>query len=720
MSYNIETSFAFPIIRLNTIIKSTKVEKPTGVSYFLLVLINENKDKTTVLVDTLRTCGVPEDLQSLFADELQTLINLEIISVKGNRYNKQNFVKYKIADFKFTTKGKKIFLEESIPLGHNEEVKQPVFYNVALDKLYINENNHLRDSSQSILDDKFFSKIKTPNEKTLESFFNTQKSRQIPIKAEEVILDVKVQTFDQGFDTFDFFINIYENDTVSFDFADSKLQKYFEKNYNNEMITKGILLKNKFIFYVPTTYYSKLSDHLPILNIYRPKDAEKCYSRAAHLNIYQEGYESINNKLAYQNDQVLNSIYKNSAFMKIVSLERGYVFIPTYLKLNNDIFGEIKLSVLIEKELSKEEIKQAFIAMTDLFTAYDANKENPFNYKNLIELCKLDKTNKTIISKVNDFIGESNETGIVTLEKIKDDSVGNPEIYTFVKSKSLELYRSLFKNVTLDNLEHYAILTNWIARLNKLSEGEQLKVIFDNLVLKTQNEKVATFKILENLNFKPANLVLFMKEIPQLFYNDKESNSDYANEIQLLFNQKNELQKLTNISDLQNYIISDHINRKTYMTTYKSFTKTYAGLMYLKDYLIDEFVELERYNKIFKDLNELYQKEEELALNPHKIDKKTLLNVIKTSTVLTATAYIYVKLSHVAKKTFVYKGDIYNFVDKLYHDKKITKDEQHLFHKFRMYRNDLGHANIQRVRLTAEELNAVVEIIFRLEQQKDE
>jgi len=720
MSYKIETSFAFPIIRINTIIKSTKVEKPSGVSYLLLVLINENKDKKALLAETLNICGVPEDLYSVFADELQNLINLEILDVKDYNYDKRYFEEYIINNFKFTSKGKKIFLEESIPLGHDEEIKQPVFFNPALNRLYIDENNHLRSSKQSVLDNNFFKNIKIPDEIKLEDFLNTQKSRQISIKTEEIILDVKIQNIDQGFETFDFFINMNEDDTITFDFLDKRLKKYFEKYYNKEMITEGILVKNKFKFYVPTKYHSKLSDHLPIINIYRPKDAEKCYSRIAHLNVFKKGYESINNKLSYENVDVLNNAYKNSAFLKIISLEKGYSFIPTYLTFNSDIFGDITLSVLIEKELSKESIKKVFDDVVKLFTVYDSNKENPYNYKNLIELCKLDSSNKMIFNKIDEFVNIDLEESILLLEKIKDDSIGNPKIYEYIKNKSIELYKTLFNSVNLDNLERYLILTNWIVRMNKMEEIKHLDLIFNNFKINNDADKIKTFNILEKLNYKPKNIIMFIKDIPQLFLNNKKIDNVFANNIKLLFNQKENLQNLTNIKNLSNYVLEDQIDRDLYNKTYNSFSKTYNSMLFLKDYLKEEFIELERYNTVFKNLNELYQKEEEAALNPEKIDKKFLINIINTSNILTSIAYVFIKLSHIAKTKYAHEGDIFDFIDKLYKNKKISKTELNLFHRFRIYRNDLEHANNQRVDLTKDELKETAKIIFELEEQKDE
>lgn len=721
MTYEIKTSFAFPTMVLNTIIKYTRVEKPSGVSYFLLVLINENKNKNANLAETLKICGVPEDLYSIFADELQKLIKSKILTLTKYEYNKRNFEEYLISNFKFTNDGKKIFLDEMIPLDHSEETKQAVLYSPAYNKMEINKNYNFRDSKISVLRDNFFKKLEVPTTEQIEDFLNTQKGRAIIVKKDEVILSVKTQKTQNGIDTFDCYINIHENDTVTFSFDDNRLKTFFEKHYNKDMINKDILSKREFGFMVETDYHSKLSDHLPIVDVYRPSDALNCYSKRAHLNIYQKGHESTNNKLSFNNDFILNNAYPNSAFLKIIDLNKGYTYIPTYVTLHNDVFGDIKLRLLIEKELTKEQIKQVFNNTVVFFTVYDDNNENIYNYKNLIELCKIDKTNQTIKNKIDEFINTDDiEETILILEKIKDDSTNNTQVYNYIKDIGLKLYMDLFKTVTIDNLEHYLFISSWIIRANEIDEIKELEMLFKHLTLKNDKDMLTAFNIFEKQMFDHKNIILFIKEIPQMLLKDNKIKNDLANNIKLLFNQFNFIKELTDVKDISNYILNDQINRDTYIKAFKSFTTTYNNLFYLKDYLKEEFVLLEEYNRLFLKLNEVYQYEEEAALNPKKITKTYLENIIKTKGILTAVANVYIKLTHIAKTTFSYYGKMFNFIDVLYKDKHLSKKEYDLFHKFRMYRNDLDHVNEKRVDISRDELLEITNIMFKLEEENNE
>jgi hypothetical protein len=714
MSFKIETSFAFPIVRINTIIKSTKVEKPSGLSYLLLVLINENNDRNALLFDTLKLFGIPDDMIEVFIDEIRNLIELDIIGVEGN-FDKNYFDSYLISNFKFTNKGRKIFEDEAIPLGHDVEVKQSVFYNIALKELYLVDNDHLRSSNRSVLDDSFFEKMDMPNEKKIEAFLNTKKSNGIAIKKEEVILDVKIQSQDNGFDSFDIDLLIDENDNIDFGFTNPLLKKFFESHYTKEMISEGILVKGKFKFKVEPNYISKLSEHAPIRNLYRPNDADSSYKIPAHFTIFKEGYESFNNRLSFQSGSILDVNYPNSAFVKIINLDLGYVFIPTYLILNNKVFGNIKISSLLEKELTKEQINIFFKEAVNQFNEFNNNKENNFNFKNLIELTKLDKTNEKIFSKIIEFTSEEVSESIIILEKIKDLTVGNPKIYEFVKDRSVKLLEQLYEDVDSINLESKLTISDWIIKMNKIDEVKHLEIIFNNLDYGSPEKQIAIYNILENYNFTPENIIIYLKDMPKIILDNKTINNKLANELSLLFNLLDDLQSLTKIREINHYLINENINRNDYLKTFKSFNNAYNKLTYLKDYLIDDFSKIFNFHRIFKELNDMYEKEEYAAKNPNKIDKEFLLKGIDNLDMLTTISYIYIKLSFVAKKINPNYDDIFSFIDELEKDKLISKHESKALHKFRMYRNDLIHAKETTLSILKEDLKEVVDIIFRLE-----
>ena len=115
---------------MNEVVTFSEVKKPSGVAYILLVLISESKDKRANLSQTLENFGVPRNLHYIFADTIQYLFDQNIL-VNNPYFNKNEFDRYQIGDFAFTSDGVKIFAAESIPTGAHKESKIPVFYDIA-------------------------------------------------------------------------------------------------------------------------------------------------------------------------------------------------------------------------------------------------------------------------------------------------------------------------------------------------------------------------------------------------------------------------------------------------------------------------------------------------------------------------------------------------------------------------------------------------------------
>ena len=116
--FKLETTIQFPFFKMNELVTYSEVKKPSGVAYILLVLISESKNKSDRLANVLENFGIPKSLHYIFADNIQTLMDQEILE-EFNFY-KSEFDNYLIGSFQFTSKGKKIFAEESIPTGVNK------------------------------------------------------------------------------------------------------------------------------------------------------------------------------------------------------------------------------------------------------------------------------------------------------------------------------------------------------------------------------------------------------------------------------------------------------------------------------------------------------------------------------------------------------------------------------------------------------------------------
>ena len=73
--FKLETSFQFPLFKLNQLVSYSGVKKPSGIAYIILVLISESKDKKATFSQVLENLGIPKTIHYIFADTIINLIN---------------------------------------------------------------------------------------------------------------------------------------------------------------------------------------------------------------------------------------------------------------------------------------------------------------------------------------------------------------------------------------------------------------------------------------------------------------------------------------------------------------------------------------------------------------------------------------------------------------------------------------------------------------------
>ena len=247
--YKLETSIQFPFFKISELVSYTEVKKPSGIAYMLLVLLSESHDKAIKISSLLENFGIPKSLHHLFSEVINNLLQDGFLQMApGLVFRKDDFNDYELKDIEFTSKGKKIFAEKSIPTGVTKEAKIPVFFNVALNKLSLS-----MDSSQepkplmdSPITPEFMSKFRC--EKDVEGFLNLNKGTRIPIyengkvakteiiKKEEIITGIEPIVQENWVGKYDCIITL-DGDNCSFDFGNRALLDFVTENYTNAMVS---------------------------------------------------------------------------------------------------------------------------------------------------------------------------------------------------------------------------------------------------------------------------------------------------------------------------------------------------------------------------------------------------------------------------------------------------------------------------------------------------
>ena len=711
----IETNFAFPLLRLKNEVVFTQVKKPSGISYFLLVLINESTDRKQKISDLLKQFGVPSDLYDIFANEMLELINLGIIKCLAP-YDKTLFQQYQLQHFAFTEKGKKVFLEESIPLEGNKTIKLDVFYNPALKDMFVTSDQAYGNVDKTVLDASFFDKIPLPNDENIEEYLNKKKSNGIPIKKEEIILESKLWTNEKLFVTNPITIKLAENDSVAFEFEEKRLHSFFHDHYTALMVTNGLALKNKFQFPVGGSYKTKLSDLYPYEKLYVPEEMKQMLAQKALIDLRKEGYSTTNSKLSYLLPEMVNELNAAGAFIKIFDLARASLFIPALVSTRNDVLGPIDINLLVEKKLDNGNIKELVDKLVTKYQSFNPSDEDEFGFKHFVQLCKSTNKLDVINESIDKWLTELEvEARIELLSKIKEKSNNEPVVYDYIKNLGLQLLPDYLNQSNASNLEYRLYQSSWIIKSNKLSNIKVLEYIFNHGDI-SDDELIAIFDILSNNNYSPRDILPFNHRMIQILFNKELSNSKFASDIMTLRNTLDSLINLSGIKDPTDYETKEVLDREKFMNYFSTFKTTLKSLTFIESIDPTVLSRYKQYLSVFDNLNNLYLSEKNAQNNPASISEALVESKIKSGDNLSVVIYLYVKLNHIFKTKFKLEKDFSDMINEVKKQKYIGENTAKLLHDFRIYRNDIEHVNKEKRKdLSLKDLGFVKDIIFGLE-----
>ena len=180
---------------------------------------------------------------------------------------------------------------------------------------------------------------------------------------------------------------------------------------------------------------------------------------------------------------------------------------------------------------------------------------------------------------------------------------------------------------------------------------------------------------------------------------------------------KDAFTKLKDISGLKKVVqftIKEDINRKEYREIYTGLKQKIKEVAIPKNINSQDFNEFEEFMSNFDYLYTLFSEEYSASNNPKDIKKKQIFNKIKSNDYFSAIIYLSVKLEWILKEKFKFNGKLFEMINQL--DKEIiSNEEKENLHLLRKERNKLVHPNDTKITLDVNQLNAIVEIVFKEE-----
>ncbi|MCF0117123.1 MAG: hypothetical protein HUJ61_03630, partial [Bacilli bacterium] len=412
-NFDIETTLPFPFFEMNEIVTATEVKKPSGVTYMILVLLKESKNKANKLSNLLETFGVPSALHGIYADEIKKLIDQGIIEMAVDGvYRTRYFSEYRLDSFEFTQRGNKIFAEEQISTGKEKESKVKCYYDIALNQLSLRPNPELdlKPLNDNALNEDFFKKFTC--KKDIEDFFNSQKGPQFQVKAAEVITKVELQEQKYYVGKYNCKF-VIDGDKISIKLDHKSAQEFYEIYYTNEILNKAITFKNK--FKIDKTYDCKLSDFDDdiIGQAKLPSEFNQILSKKYSLVMVRGDYKFNKQSLFIDDVSVMDDISKYADF---IAVDGGqvYAYCPVRLELNEKKLGKIYLPLILVLKPSINDFSKAIGKYIEKKSKYDYE-----SFKEIVGICNITKDYNKAIMILKSYMGVHQDNNIIILNEVK-------------------------------------------------------------------------------------------------------------------------------------------------------------------------------------------------------------------------------------------------------------------------------------------------------------
>ena len=703
--FKLETSIQFPFFKMNELVTYSEVKKPSGVAYILLVLISESKNKNDRLSKVLENFGIPKSLHYIFADNVQYLMEQGILE-EFNFY-KTEFDNYLIGSFQFTSKGKKIFAEESIPTGINKELKVPVFYNIAMNELLLKMDNDLdpKPLMDCAITPEFMDRFK--NEKNVENFLNLQKGKGISVKKEEIITNVEQLDQENWIGKYDCDMNI-NGDNIEIKFDELLLQKFFDANYNQDMVNLAISYKNKFKFKSSFKDNLKLSNYGfdRIAGIIIPKEIDDVLKQKNQLLLTKGNYKTSNGYMITSSESIAK--YDDTIeFIQVDMHDSVYAYIPGNFNFNNNLFGIITIPLALKIKLTEEELKNVIKPYVVSLSTYSED-----NFKELVKVTNITDDLKLAKEIIEGYVNKDAESNIVLLNEMKPYAISNSGISNIYRELLEKNYSNYMDNLTEDNLDTALKITASIPKFLNIPNKDVLSRIFKNIKAKNELE---TYETLVSKGFDKSLVVLYVNPVIEAL---KIRNSEEKSVIDLINydDALSEMKRITSINDYKSYLYDEEkINHNDFKTNYNKAFNLQKNIAVFRSGNEGLFANYDGFMNLFSTINDDINLVEAALKNPNNLKPELIEKKIASGEYQFVFVNLSAKLETILKTKYKLDGKLSDMLNDARSngiiDKKIISD----LHDFRDNRNAYVHPEDRTSNYNADDLRRWSKEIFDLE-----
>ena len=725
--YKLETSIQFPFFKINELVSYTEVKKPSGIAYMLLVLLSQSRDQSMKISSLLENYGIPRSLHHLFSDVISNLIQNGFLEMSsGLQFRMGDFNDYELKDIEFTSKGKKVFAEKSIPTGVTKEAKIPVFFNIALNKLSLS-----MDSSQepkplmdSPITPEFMERFRC--EKDIEGFLNLNKGTRIPIyengkvtkteliKKEEIITSIESLDQENWVGKYDCTITL-DGDDCALNFDNKALLDFVIQNYTNGMINRLIAIKSKFKFSSAFAESLKMSKfgNKNIVGVLIPKDLELLKKQKWDLFLTRGNYLPGNCSIVITNDDCLDKLNNSYEFIAVDQSGNKFGYVPGIFDFESKELKAISIPLVLKIKLNDDELKTSLVPYILSLGEYSEE-----NFRKLVSVTSVSKDYENAFRIMQGYLSDDVERNIVLLNEMKTTALLNQNILTKYKDLLKQNFMRYLSLMNEDNMETVLKLSNSIPRFLGLYEKDVLPKAFG--YIGNVKDKVKTYEVFVDKGYDKKLVLLYANPIEDII-NGTEAHEESLVEFSNFVKKLSYLKKLSGIERLDDYSIDmEGIDKLEFQKTYRTAASLLDKVNVFRGQNESRFKEYDSFMKLFCGINDEFNMTDSALSNPKAVKEETILKKIDSGEYQFVFVNLSAKLETILKEKYTLTGKLSEMLSKARAKGLISKSVVNDLHDFREARNSCVHAVENAIKFESDDLRRWCEEIFQLGGEKDE
>jgi len=721
---DIKTSCPFPLLQFDCSVSFNEVTKASGIAYILLELLSKSVMTQDRIADVLLKFGIPQDTHYLFAREMRSLVQNDIVESVVNAEAVSDikyFSEMRLADFSITNKGQLMFSEGAIPTGEAKQKAAKVFYSPVFRSFSLECKQSISPIATSFLGESFMENVEV-DVSDIEEYIKSVQTR-VGLKKEEVIFkeeheDPKVyaaKTDDN------LTIRIGESG-ISFVFGTSDEKAFFEQYFSASLMSEGMLRKDKYKFsiLVPTVSYHDIKAR----NLYIPDDSKKQASRPCKMYLGRDRLGLVRTDNVIQladSTRFLDLLDSNAEFALLDSAGCRY-YSPLNIQFACDCFEDaFQMEMLVETEAEPDIFAKL---ISEIFANTVSKDFTPDTGRIIAYVSSVQSQENYLRKYAENKIGEKSnaEERLELLMKLNtafDKVEGWGEIF---KKLSESEFKNYVSGVTIEN----AIFKNTMLTPLKTAMGMNA---LDYMLSFAQNlqkeEPEVAFQALTACNFNTKQVLSVVNVIPVFMANVLDgsyidSPTELGQKYQLVNSNLSELCNLLGIDNPYEYSIRDDYNIDDFFRANATFVSAVKAIEEYRNYDKEDYAVLDQYCKIIHEEQDKLSIERTASEHPDKVTKQFIEWLISKGRYNEAISTLFVKLQYDLRVSLEAESfeTAYDLINKAKERKLISADEMNILHKFRLCRDAIQHPEKKQIKYSDEDLKVFTNVTFRLKGDK--